>query len=850
MAIERIIGIDFGTSTSVIRVKRYNGSQPVDNRLRTDKVVFDSRTTVPTLIRQSSKGRYCGYEAEKLSRGDKQFKGFKVDLESEIPQLREQARELTKEFFCYLYKIYSSQSEGGHLGEPGDIERTIVSYPVKWSDETREFMLQAARDAKFKNVEGMDEAQAAIHAVTVQNENQLKEKGYLVTGRASNILLIDMGAGTTDLVLCKYTPGSTTEIICTWPVGGEVLFGGQEMEKILRSYIGCYLDKDNPMSERLLNNLGELTFKSWKENTVSKSLLHSETVKEFSELENLASMAGIEVRPFKIDRTELEVIAKSYLSQFAQLVNGCLNEASKKGVRREDIDLVVLTGGHSQWYFVKEMLLDKSLINLPKIREDSSRILDTALPQETVALGMVFKPLSVNIKEKRADAPITQNSTSGKIPYRMYIEEVFTITNRGYAVCGRGEGGVLKLGDCIDILDGSTPVANADVAGIETHKKTLTEAHDNQAVGIYVKSYSGISPDQWKGMNLVSAGTQAPDGTYSHVNKNANKSAEKNKSDQPAVKKKSGIDYDYYSKNFYKMVVWYNHNDYVYFKYLHPAGYLLNESGNISAKDIACVSNSVAVRKDGTVDMKVSEELTEKMYLSTMASMKNLQYASADNYNAIALYKDGSVWASMHDISKWNDIISVFTWDKDVLGLRRNGRVVHSEWNEYLKTFVTSLRNIVMISVQINNVVALREDGTVSALNRNHCVSNWKNIVCVSGVRGCILGVTRDGKVLCTDNEYGLDFSDWNHIIAVAADQILLKKGYLHICIAGLNDQGKILLKEYRLKVSFLGNVKSAELYSNKVLEYGIFDDATNADPDDDPDIPDAFKRPDAWIWD
>ncbi len=29
MSVERIIGIDFGTSTSVIRVKRYNKGQPM-----------------------------------------------------------------------------------------------------------------------------------------------------------------------------------------------------------------------------------------------------------------------------------------------------------------------------------------------------------------------------------------------------------------------------------------------------------------------------------------------------------------------------------------------------------------------------------------------------------------------------------------------------------------------------------------------------------------------------------------------------------------------------------------------------------------------------------------------------
>ena len=60
------------------------------------------------------------------------------------------------------------QSEGGYLGELGVQEKTLISYPVKWSEETKKFMIQAAEKAGFPNVEGMDEAQAAVHAATLQ----------------------------------------------------------------------------------------------------------------------------------------------------------------------------------------------------------------------------------------------------------------------------------------------------------------------------------------------------------------------------------------------------------------------------------------------------------------------------------------------------------------------------------------------------------------------------------------------------------------------------------------------------------------------------------------------------------
>ena len=53
MSIERIIGVDFGTSTSVIRVKRYQDGKSVENRLDTKPVTFNMGSTMtPILIQQ------------------------------------------------------------------------------------------------------------------------------------------------------------------------------------------------------------------------------------------------------------------------------------------------------------------------------------------------------------------------------------------------------------------------------------------------------------------------------------------------------------------------------------------------------------------------------------------------------------------------------------------------------------------------------------------------------------------------------------------------------------------------------------------------------------------------------
>lgn len=167
-------------------------------------------------------------------------------------------------------KEYRAQSEGGYLGDPTDTERTIVSYPVKWSEDTKSFMLNAAKKAGFKNVEGMDEAQAAIHAVTVQYENFLTNNNIFRSNTPCNILLVDMGAGTTDLVMCRHTPGKNpkTEILCTWPLSGDILFGGREVDEKLIEYVKGLME-DDLSTEKIIQKVGIKEFKSWKETVVS-----------------------------------------------------------------------------------------------------------------------------------------------------------------------------------------------------------------------------------------------------------------------------------------------------------------------------------------------------------------------------------------------------------------------------------------------------------------------------------------------------------------------------------------------------------------------------------------------------
>ena len=112
------------------------------------------------------------------------------------------------------------------------------------------------------------------------------------------------------------------------------------------------------------------------------------------------------MEPYCLDRAALENCLGDYLKQFPGLIRGCLADA---GVSGSEVDLVIVTGGHGQWYFVREMLLGNmpqfGTIDFPKLREEPARIVTISRPQETVALGLAYSPIHMDWAVDAADVP-------------------------------------------------------------------------------------------------------------------------------------------------------------------------------------------------------------------------------------------------------------------------------------------------------------------------------------------------------------------------------------------------------------------------------------------------------------
>ncbi len=407
--IRRVIGIDFGTSTTYMNVKNYSVTQnadgtekpnPVGGKTIYMPVEFNFGAScgfVLSIVRENPDGSFdFGEKASEEIDGATIYREVKMQLESSDEQVRGNARRITKEFFKYLYNTYKQQEVAfGNYDE----EKTIISYPVKWKPETACFMIEAAKQAGFANVCGMDEAEAAMTTMLCQNS---EHQSYVSSDKPGYLMLIDMGAGTTDLVVCKYQPNSDGKLeitpINSWPCDEDApTFGGREIDFVLEEYVENYLKSSlNPDYAAMVHSLPGQA-KSWKERNVSWALGLDKRVDTCAYLSAYRNLGILTAAFPAFGKTEFEEMSSAKLTDYATLVKGCLDDAVSldSDLAEHGLDIVILTGGHSTWYFASQMIdgTMKGWIEHPAlklVREKSKRVFTMPTPQITVSLGLVY----------------------------------------------------------------------------------------------------------------------------------------------------------------------------------------------------------------------------------------------------------------------------------------------------------------------------------------------------------------------------------------------------------------------------------------------------------------------------
>ncbi len=421
----RVIGIDFGTSSTYMSVKRYDPRDPTEDSFNYIPVSFEhgeSKGSLISVIRENSDGTLdFGRVANEEADGAVVYSNFKMNLESPDEALREKSRWLVKELFKYLHKMYEQQL--GQLGEKDDEVETNISYPVKWQRSTADFMVNAAKEAGFKNVTGIDEATAAVTTVLSRQFDDLALTKMISPDRPGYILLVDMGAGTTDCALCKYSfeaeetgeikaNSLKVEIITCWPVGeDDPTFGGREIDQVLAGSLEDFLRKTlAPELQGYVSNLVRVgnNVKLWKENNVSPNLNKDRPVTVCGFIRAYLGTAGVKFPP--MTRESFEKLIEDKLQDYSELITGCLEKGASidPELDKQGLDLIILAGGHSSWYFAKDMI-DGTMPGIPDsavlslIREEKNRVFTLPNPQATVVLGLIYRRLLSSITLKKSD---------------------------------------------------------------------------------------------------------------------------------------------------------------------------------------------------------------------------------------------------------------------------------------------------------------------------------------------------------------------------------------------------------------------------------------------------------------
>lgn len=438
-----IVGIDFGTSTTVVRYKK-EGTEDI----LSVKDLNGTKEFIPSTIfrMEDSEQAVYGHEAlsfeENRTKPGKLISNFKMGLISEDENVKNLSRSYIQDFLSFVYKKFSQEVQGLTY----DMLDVYVSYPAKWSDNFINFMKESVSKVGFgENVNGISEPKAATYNVLHRYIKDQNLNKLLQEHRPLNVLMLDMGAGTTDIVIFQLQIDSLGKIeidkMLPYPsVDNPCLCGGREIDKILSDYI-CKFVAERTGVELPDDFFTPYAAKKWKDNNLSSYLKNNP--KGCSPIPQTIDGVlrwmpqGNSVRQsLTINRHLFEAITSDHWKNLYNLISSAIDlYKTKYNIGAEDIDILFLTGGHSQWYTVPNIFNGEGVngyigrdfkigedsvkaLNFKKLKDEPWRMLLDDHPHECVAKGLCMQDAQIEINSFSSNgvwAKITINEVSSKI---------------------------------------------------------------------------------------------------------------------------------------------------------------------------------------------------------------------------------------------------------------------------------------------------------------------------------------------------------------------------------------------------------------------------------------------------
>ncbi len=348
MAKERIIGIDLGTSNSVVAVMEGGDPTVIHNedghRLTPSVVAFaegGERLVGAKAKRQAvtnpqntifSIKRFMGRRHNEVEEEEKMVPYEVTGGSEELVKVKARGKEYTPPEISALILQALKRAADDYLGDK--ITKAVITVPAYFNDSQRQATKDAGTIAGLEVARIINEPTAASLAYGLEREGE------------ENIAVFDFGGGTFDISILEVGEG-LFEVKAT---SGDTHLGGDNIDDALIRYIAEEFRKDQGIDIRqdqmALQRLKEAAEKA-------KCDLSSSTETEINLPFITADSSGPKHLQMKINRATLERLAEPLFERLRGPCEQCLADAK---VRPEDIDEVVLVGGSTRIPRVQELV--------------------------------------------------------------------------------------------------------------------------------------------------------------------------------------------------------------------------------------------------------------------------------------------------------------------------------------------------------------------------------------------------------------------------------------------------------------------------------------------------------------
>ncbi len=329
MAKEYVVGIDLGTTNSVIAWMKEDGSVEVipnaeGSRITPSVVAFDKNGQI--LVGEPAK-RQIILNPERTIKSIKRKMGtdykVKIDDKEYTPQ----------EISAFILKKLKKDAES-YLG--GEIKKAVITCPAYFNDAQRQATKEAGMIAGFEVLRIINEPTAAALAYGLDKKNEEK------------VLVYDLGGGTFDVSILEIGDG-VIQVIAT---SGNNHLGGDDFDQRLIDYMAEEFKKQHGIDLRedrqALQRLRDAAEKA-------KIELSTKLETEVS----LPFIAVTESGPLHLEMRITRALFESLTKDLVEMTRGPIERAlSDAKLTPQDIDEIILVGGMTRVPMIQKFIKD------------------------------------------------------------------------------------------------------------------------------------------------------------------------------------------------------------------------------------------------------------------------------------------------------------------------------------------------------------------------------------------------------------------------------------------------------------------------------------------------------------